>query len=863
MTSRLAAHASAALLGLLAARLDAQTYRISERTVHHRVAMDAEAFAEVSSPVHNPLRWPQVRYVVPDGAWAEAGNLIAAFDETEPSNELQRAYRTRTTAEAELARDMADIDNSDLSLRDRHAEILDRIAVLEARRERLLAVPDTNEVAIAESRLRVAGLAWEAASNEFAKAVARFDDKLISLQEREEREAERDSAAADRQHAEAMLAIARRPTPPHELRTLELELDTARLERDKVARELADNATLVAIRKRGAGVRLEQINRQVAEREEDVQATRVLAPLTGHVMYMTDFRRNVLDGGDRMWKNNIFLRIPDPGTLAFRGVIPEASRRFVDVGDPATIRIVGFGDTTITGSVASIGATARDTADREKKGWGESKEYGVKVYDVVVKPLLIEPWMRVGAHAEVAITASRPTTAPAVPLPFVRMVDARPHLAVDGRLVQVAGTVAGDVLLLEDRALLGREVALRADAGEGAAPVAPTNRVEGALFTTAGELVPAASTPVVVRRIHRWQKITWLIPEDSVVTQGMAVAKIDDKETLDDIAEWESRLTSHVTERETQEQNNAILNREQTYQLAVASNNVEAARVAYEAAREFHDDKAVEDARLALTKARVRARTAHRNLDRLARLPAERVAAVERTAATRDAERADLQVEAGELQFASARAGTAALDLERLRLAFEEARLDLDAKTSAAGTERIGAEAELLKARRREAHTRRNLAERRDMLANLTLTAPCDGTVRYNRVWNNDSFSRVQTGFLVGSRFVPLQIVDTSRMEVRAEVPERHFGDVRVGQTVEVRVPSALEAPLAGTIREIEYLFEQRRPKDAERGLYSSHEALGETVFFIRVEIVAPASVDLKPGAVATLAVRTRQEGTR
>lgn len=846
------------LLG--AAPVAAQTHRITEHTLRHRTELEVEAFAESSVPVHNPLRWPQVRYVVPDGSWADEGSLIAAFDASEPSNEVARVRRRQTTATAELDRDMADIDNSEFTLRDRRAELLDRISVLEARRKRLLAIPDPNEVSIAESRVRVATLAWEAASNEFAKALSRFDDQLISLQERETREAERDDARADVEHAAATLAITRRPASPHELRQLGLELDSAGRERDKLDREIADNTVLVTIRKRGAGVRLEQLKRQLDERESDLAAVQVKAPRSGHVMYMTDFRRNTLDGGDRMWKNSVFLRVPDPTTVAFRGVIPEASRRFVAAGDPAVLRVVGFRDVEVPATVASIGETARDTAERESQGWGESKRYGVKVYDVTLKPDRVEPWMRVGAHAAAVITARQTTTAPAVPLPFVRMVDGAPHLALDGPLQPVTGVVSGGLLLLDDASLLGRSVSLRvAGLGAGASPAAAnTNDTPGTLFSTTGELVPATSTPVIVRRIHRWQKITWLLPEDTVVTQSMVVARIDDKETLDEIAEWESQLTSRSTERETQEQNNAILAREQTYQLAVASNAVESARIAHEAALALTDDQAIADARLAVTKARIRARTAERNLARLSKLPADRVAAVERVAAERASERADLQLESAEIQLGNAQAGTATLELERLRLAHEEAKFDLNARTTTAEAERTQAEAELLKTRRREAHTLRNLEERRTMLANLTLTAPCAGTLRYNRVWNNDSFSRVQVGHLIGSRFAPLQIVDTSRMEVRAEVPERHFTEVSVGQTVDVRIPSILDTSLVGTLREVEFLFEQRRPKDAERGLYSAHEALGETVFFIRVEVAAPAALQLKPGAVATLTLHTR-----
>jgi len=863
-------HQHTRILCLLAAGLalsaqagfaNSRTWRIAEETLHHRVVMDAEGFAEVSSPIHNPLQRPQIREVMPDGAWAEKGTVIAAFDDSGPSNDLQRAYLSLATAEATLERDIAQIDNSDLTLRDRYDEVVDSIAVLEARYERLRSMPDPTDVAIAESRLRVANLAWEAASNEYAKAIQRFDDNLISLQERENHEAERDTAAAELLHARRSLEITSRPTEPHEMRTLELEIENTILERDKVAREIAKNEDLVEIRKRGARVRVDQINRQVSEREEAVKATQVIAPNSGHVMHLSSFRRNILDGGDRMWKNSIFMRMPDPETLAFKGVIPESTRRFISVGDPAILKIVGFADQAIEGTVSSIATSARDTTDKETKGWGDINQSGVKVYDVVVKPDRKEPWMHVGAHAQIVITAAKPITTPIVPLTYVRMIEGEPNLAIDGELQRVSGTVSGEVLVLDDHDLIGREVSLHASHSQTDSPGAEIPDISGALFTTTGELVPAASTPVVIQRIFRWQKITWLIQEDTIVTQGMVVARLDDKETLDDIAEWESRLTSHVADRETQEQTTELLYEEQAYQLAVASNRLELARIAYETGRDRIDDQALADSQLSLTRARIRQRTAERNLDRLRRLPPDRVAAVEMVAAERALERAQLQLETAGIQDAELKKGIDEYDLERLLVAYTEAERELELKIMTAETERIAADAAMHKALRREAHTTHNLRQRERMLENLTLRAPCDGAVRHNRIWSNGSLSRVQVGVVVGSRFAPLQIVDSARMEVRAEIPERHFGNVAVGKTVEVRVPSVLETSLTGTISEIEYLFEQRRPKDTERGLYSAHEALGETVFYIRVEIDTPPGTELKPGSVAVIALRENSQG--
>jgi len=77
------------------------------------------------------------------------------------------------------------------------------------------------------------------------------------------------------------------------------------------------------------------------------------------------------------------------------------------------------------------------------------------------------------------------------------------------------------------------------------------------------------------------------------------------------------------------------------------------------------------------------------------------------------------------------------------------------------------------------------------------------------------------------------------------------FTEVKVGMSVAVETPSLSDVTLTGVVSDVEFLFQRRRKKDTERGLYSSHEELGETVFFVRIEVDEQQGVKLKPGAVA------------
>ena len=96
-----------------------------------------------------------------------------------------------------------------------------------------------------------------------------------------------------------------------------------------------------------------------------------------------------------------------------------------------------------------------------------------------------------------------------------------------------------------------------------------------------------------------------------------------------------------------------------------------------------------------------------------------------------------------------------------------------------------------------------------------------------------------------------MRIADIRRMYIRLEMPEHAFTKVEVDMSVAVEIASLSDVTLTGVVRDVEFLFQRRRRKDTERGLYSSHEELGETVFFARVEVGEQHGVKLKPGAMA------------
>ena len=104
-------------------------------------------------------------------------------------------------------------------------------------------------------------------------------------------------------------------------------------------------------------------------------------------------------------------------------------------------------------------------------------------------------------------------------------------------------------------------------------------------------------------------------------------------------------------------------------------------------------------------------------------------------------------------------------------------------------------------------------------------------------------------GNTVAQSFNILSIPNLSQMEIKVELDEKYYSDIRVGMPVEVRLPSMGEDTVKGTVSKIDLLFSNRAKKDSQLGLYSSHEPLGEVTFQVHV-VIDTSAMQLKPGLV-------------
>jgi len=189
----------------------ARTEVIETRQFEYRSVIRALTFAEEAETITNPLQWPQIKTVIPDGVYVEEGDIITEFDRAALLNRLENLERERAIVRAELALVLTSIRNRDMALRDEMEELQDRLVVFQTKLARYRSLPEPDDVEIAKGRLRVAALEYEAALEDRERAKDRLARGMISPGEMDDYEQIYRQREALKTYRESTLELASRP----------------------------------------------------------------------------------------------------------------------------------------------------------------------------------------------------------------------------------------------------------------------------------------------------------------------------------------------------------------------------------------------------------------------------------------------------------------------------------------------------------------------------------------------------------------------------------------------------------------------------------------------------------------------------
>jgi len=696
----------------------------------------------------------------------------------------------------------------------------------------------------------VAQLELEAAREDFEKGKDRFKRGMISPGELDNYEKAFLERRAQYTYREGMLAYTSRTAKPSSLKTRELDIANVRLDIERVQNEIEENVHLSEIQRRGASARAKTRTQRVKDREADLEKTVVYAPISGHAVHLPMLRQYANRTNQKMSKNTAYMRIPDDTSLVVKGLIHESERRFFNEGDFVTIRISARPEEVLKGEITSFGAMPHDRGEKEEERWRHDPDSGIMVYDVVVRPQERPDWLRVGLTTECELLASKPFSGPSIPVSFVRTRNGEHFLSFDGVYKQVAGIMIDGHFVLSDAELGGRDVDWAGEFPEQASFESGSPRA-GQSLRVSGELVPADTTDVVVVPIRNTQKVAWLIAEDTEVKEGDVVVRLDTADTDEEIKKEKTELERAVSRLETEEEGQKRRSRENEFYLTRAENLLVRADLTLADLREPDISAGLLSARLSVETAQVRLTFLERQLKRVESRRVSAMSPGELARLRRDRERAELQLEAARIRLEEAEKGPDEVAVCSAELRVQEARLGVLSMRKKLETDGARYNYGVRRGERHKRWRAERLAELQRRRENLVIKAPCPGLVRYGKVWSGGVWSKAHVGSMVRHRTVLMMVADIRRMYIRLEMPEHAFTKVEIGMTVAVEIRSLSDVALTGVVNDVEFLFQRRRKKDSERGLYSSHEELGETVFSVRVEVDEQHGVKLKPGAVA------------
>ena len=816
-------------------------------------------FTEKSENISSPVSYIPLIYLADDGSKVEKGAVIARFDREQSQYGLDSLKLEMKSVEGSLRYQLLRIGNKNQLMRDQLAELGDKLAVQAARRARYQRLPEADEVAIAEGRLRVSRLSFGAAEEDATKGRDRFARKMISRGELDGFESELAAKQANLDYAERSLAIARLPATASTIQICNLRIENLQLEMEKLSNEIEEHKAISEIQKKGAASRGELLGKRIEEAEESLANTEVVAPLSGYVSYRRSGWSEVIIGA-KLRKNFTFMKIPDMDTLAFRGVILESMRRHFEVGDPATILVRGRGDVPVHGRIKSISTLPHDLAEKPEAEWGsQNRQYGVKVFDFVVSLDKPTDWLRPGMDGEVRLQAERQTDGPAVALRFVKWKGGKSYLAFDGIYQEVTGTVNQGLFILDDTGWARRTVTMRGDFEQqkGADDAGGDN-----LFSVSGELTPVNSIDIIVKNIGHWPwpKVKWLVDEETVVKKGDVVAKLDSEEIDKRLREDETRLSQRRSRMEELQKSKGLLLREGEFKLKTSRNLLEIARLELDTTLNGISSSGMNKANLDVATATVKLERVQRRLAREHKKKTTSLSPAELRKLKRDVERRKLNLEQTQIRLAKVEEGATAVAKSKAQLDYmnQQMRLRVLEKTTEYNNDKMGREyrrAEL-DVKRYQARVDRRLRRK----GNMTVTSPADGLISYGKIWSNGMLAKLAVGSVVGPRFMLMSIPDLGEMVVSVDVPEKYFTQVKEGLAVDVRIPSLLDEPLKGKVENLGLIFRNRKKKDSQVGLYSSQEPLGEVVFTVQVKI-ASAKIALKPGALADVFFPFEKDG--
>ncbi|MCM8529855.1 MAG: HlyD family secretion protein [Lentisphaeraceae bacterium] len=829
--------------------LSGEDYTIQNRQQNYQVDVRGTVKTLKSIGLMVPANWLPISYVVEDGSYVKENDVVAKFDSSRAEYELQTLLFEQKVVEQQLKYELNEIDNDRLGKEDKRDGIVDKLKIAEAELVKWKELPLEDEVLKAEGRLRIARLEYEAAEKEMVKAQDRYKRKFISKAELETAQQELKEQKVSLDYAKSDLEYESLPATKSTIKMAELKIENLKLEKQDIEYELKELKSLQDIEKTLAKNKKKVIEKKISMQKASLEKTTVKAPVAGYVKHM-GYGSEKLGPGSKYFRGYRFADIPVLDSTVVEVFIPEQNRKFFQDGDTAMIFINGRKDKPVEGYVHHIYDVPVDIAEKNSIKYGSSIQLtGLKVYRAEVKVKNKIDWMRPGMNGAVTLTSSRKLDKPAVPIKFVKNQDEKNHISVEGRYKEVSGFMNKGWFFL-DGEFTGKVVSLE---GQFLKDISREGGdFEHGEFVASGEVVPTKSVKVVVKSIHGESKIISMKEEESVVKKGDVILTLDSEAVDEQITSSETQVADIQNQVDKLVKKLDLEQRENEFMIQTELNNLKIKEIERDVRLQGLDYKSTISAQMKYLQAEIAYENSVSSYKRLKVKNPEFISKSEYEKAERAQIEKKLQLELAKIDFEENKRGATEEQKSLAKRDYIMQKIIYENYAKEAKFKEDEVENELERLRLRLARYKFNLGERQQRKENLTIKAPADGLIRYEKVYDNGRIQKISLGVGLHSKMVPMTLPDLTSLTVRVKVPERYFTKVKAGMEVDIRIPAIGDQVYKGSVKTIEYIFESLASQDNKIGIYSSQEPLGQNVFLVDVN-VDTSKVSIKPGVIADI----------
>lgn len=375
------------------------------------------------------------------------------------------------------------------------------------------------------------------------------------------------------------------------------------------------------------------------------------------------------------------------------------------------------------------------------------------------------------------------------------------------------------------------------------------------LLVEDGTLV-AKNARKVVMKARRGGKITTLVEEGKVVTEGEVLVKFDTTDLVQRIEQLEldqvqgdANLKSAETELDIQKADNIS---------ALAKAKILVERVTLELERYQGGDAPMERRKLQveIKDAQTRFRRAKKRYEDSKRLIAQKYIKQADLETDRIAfEKAEVEKEGAELALALFKKYTFKMTMREKVTKISDAKRDLETATKRATSRLLQKEVKLAQNKKRLARVRRSLKQLKEDLAGMILKSPCPGIVIYGDPKGHSWFrQQVKVGGHIWGGNTIMTIPDLRVMQVKVSIHEADINKVKTEQKVTITMDTYSGLVLHGKVTRIAAI--------ASMPPGSNHQKSEVKKFDVEITIDDTAKKELKPGisAKATILIDTREE---